>query len=269
MAQTIKNYDRDLAKAKAAVMNRAKAADNGYAQESLVFWGEKSVARYIQEYPNCENYWGAPEDIPTDGKTRAKSVRIIDGADVYVDLRDKEATPSLTGRGTICTIIEFDGAYYEFYKGYGDKTYTVYEFNAPRISCDDLPSGWEDSHPKPNGIGVITDSKMLQWAEYRRERRNAAREEKKRREKAIAAALRSIVKIERVAEKSWRDASGMRGEIVKNGICYKWQISEKGVIYDELRIYYTVGSDGVTFRNTRAADFLAMAKGKLKTRFSR
>ncbi len=97
----------------------------------------------------------------------------------------------------------------------------------------------------------------------------SARKEK-RREQAIKDILRNIAKMERGAEKATRTGMNHRGNIsgriIKNGLCYEWEILESGRLQDKITVYYTVGYDTKTYTSTAAADFMQMARGQYKTR---
>lgn len=261
----IKNYQKDMAAMMAAVIDKAQKSERGYFCESFAVFGEGNISQFIQESES--KYYPQPDEIKTDGKTRAKVLRALDGAHCYFE-PCKMAAPCICD-GRLCNLVEFDGVLYEFIKGWRESTSQVREW-AQTIRPEDLPSGWEKLHPAPNKIGVVTDAKMQQWANYLRERRNAATEEKKRREQATKDILRNIAKMEKGAEKATRTEINTRGNIsgriIKNGLCYEWEILENGRLQDKITVYYSVGYDPKTYTSTAAADFMQMTKGQYKTR---
>lgn len=261
----IKNYEKDMAAMVAAVIDKAQKSESGYFCENFAVFGEDNVLQCLQESES--KYYPQPDEIKTDGKTRAKVLRVLEYVHCYFE-PCKMVAPCICD-GRLCNLVEFDGVLYEFIKGWRESTSQVREW-AQTIRPEDLPSNWEKLHPAPNKIGVVTDVKMQQWANYLRERRNAATEEKKRREQATKDILRNIAKMEKGAEKATRTEINTRGNIsgriVKNGLCYEWEILENGRLQDKITVYYSVGYDPKTYSSTAAADFMQMTKGQYKTR---
>ncbi len=165
----IKNYQKDMAAMMAAVIDKAQKSESGFFCEIFSVFGQDNVSQCLQESRN--RHYPQPDEIKTDGKTRAKVLRVLDNAHCYFE-PCKMATPCISD-GRLCNLVEFDGVFYKFIKGWRESTSQVREW-AQTIRPEELPLGWEKMHPAPNKIGVVTDAKMKQWANYLRERRNAA-----------------------------------------------------------------------------------------------
>jgi len=215
------------------------------ATEYICIMGEDAINLFDKKFSGVIKKEYAPT-MRTDEKTVAKSIPYVTGHYCYYITRDGSngRFSNFNDWGGIKALVEIDGVL--LYPHRADKTTKSFSlWNDNTDYRNYLPSEWEKNNPEPTKVGVISDKKIRAWKDWLCGRKNAAEAEMKRREKNVADFL---AKIEAIPESEClrKQVGDVRGEIVRNGLCYSWEISY-GIVYDKLKVHYTTAwKDGKT-----------------------
>lgn len=256
---TAENYS-DIERIKRQVKNRVAQAMktdrfNNYGTECLSIQGREAIERFAAEYDLGKLTFS---EFPTDGKTRARLVPHIEGH-YYFNARGEgsEGMTNFYAYDGIRNLVEFDGLllWPSFERNKSTCTFCIFN------DCTDyrtyLPSSWENETPAPQRVGTLTDKKMQAWHDWLLARREAATQEMARREDEVEAFRRRIAAIDPATCQRY-DVRENSGEIVRNGILYKFQIAN-GRVNDRIEVHYTTGwRDG----KDRLQCFTEMCEGR-------
>lgn len=230
--------------AKVEIMQRyALDSFDNYKHLDFAIIGQKAVELFCAEYGcHVENQREAPR---TDGKTRAVILPCLHPAYYFDARREEGGMTNIYGGGRVdgYFLVEFDGVLFDSYiwdnKG---GAVSFYLFNDSTDYRKYLPYNWEEEHPKPNRVGVLTDRKMSDWKNWLLSRKAAADAEKAKREGKTAEFLARVraINTEGCTEYKITEKSGY---FVRNGLRYSYQIDGNGYISEKIGIAYTSGLD--------------------------
>jgi len=216
------------------------AEDKWSAQAStyLAILGEDTIRRFAADFQATKTEFATP--IKTDGKTRAKLIPFAFGEYSYYFSKDGSNGKfvnfdSWNGHESL---IEFDGVLlWPCHTRTATRDFTLFNDNTDYRNY--LPYGWEKENPEPNKVGTLSDKKMAEWTNYLLAKKKAAENEKEMRENGVANFLARIAEIPE-SECQRKEVREFGGEIIRNGLCFSWKISN-GVVYQEMKVHYTTG----------------------------
>lgn len=143
-------------------------------------------------------------------------------------------------------IVRYEGGYYlpshEARKG-KPCSFTILE---DAINYNLYGGEWDKHHPAPNKVGVVTDKKMAQWAEYLRDRHDAALVNMHNKNNKVKLFLAKLESINPGSCKIF-NCNERKGIIKKSGFCYSYLIDPSGYIFEKIEVDSDVNHNFETF----------------------
>ena len=147
--------------------------------------------------------------------------------------------------------IKYNGKYYF---PYGKGPYTIHEFIPSTLRQFYRRKINEEDIVVPNKVGTMTEKKMKEWVDYQSLINLRCEEKKLEIENKKIAFKKRLVKI--APEK----VNDTYGEVVKNGISYKWNMNEDGDTGERVEI----ASSAVLHTNSLTELFEMLSDNKYK-----
>ena len=220
---------------KRAKENYKKDQFNGYTTEFFAIFGLDAIKRFEEEYGfKFKNF---QPDFKTDGKTSAKMIPYLVG-EWYYDARNggHGGLADVYDHSTIYNLIEFDGVLLNpgFHRKAGETAdFTL--FNDSSIYREYLPYNYEQTHPTPQRVGTLTDKKLSQWKEWLLERKRVYDGIKNQNKDNADSFLNQVRSIDS-SKCTEYDVQETRGRIVRNGIQFSYQISNRNIVSTKLEV---------------------------------
>lgn len=246
---TKKNFNEiETIMAEMKVLAAKRFAENGCSAQAttpICIMGEDAINLFDKKFSRVIKIEYAPA-MRTDGKTVAKSIPYISGEYSYFITCDGQngCFSNFNNWDGIRSLIEIDGVLL-FPNRSRTATRSFSLWNDDTDYYNYLPYEWEKNNPEPTKVGTISDKKIRAWKDWLCARCMAALDEIRTREKNVADFLARIDAIPE-SECQRKLVYENHGEIVRNGLCYSWEISN-GVVRDSLKVHYsTAFKDGKT-----------------------
>ena len=240
---TSDNWQRleELRKAgeKRAKENYKKDPFNGYTTEYFAIFGIDAIMRFGKEHGfNFTNFEPA---YKTDNKTSAEVIPYLIG-EWYYDARPPQPRGGLAevyNHSKICNLIRFNNLLLTpgWHRKEGE-TQTFRIFN-DTTNYDFLPYDWSSKHPEPQRVGVLSDKKLQAWVDWLVERRAEAENLKIFSENKKDEFLKRMRSLD-TSKCTDVEIGENRGHLVRNGIRFSYQITNKNTVSTKLDIDLSV-----------------------------
>lgn len=246
---TESNYS-ELQTLKQRIREQAEQSEHKYSYAHIAIIGTPLFEKFKEDESNLikwiPNYLSSRPDTLKNSSTVAEC-KIYYSFEFHVDARERSEGFHNFNYGSL---VETDGEYFGFYRPQ-NKGAVFYLFDDPR-DYHKVTWKWEEEHPAPNKVGTITDSKMLAWVDWLRERRHVYEVIMSDRNYKVMQFLESVS--EAAAGCKSCNIGKERGYITKNNIRFVYTISD-GYIHKELKIDNSYSCDALSA-------FVLMSEGK-------
>ena len=208
---------------------------NGYTNENFAILGIDAIKRFEKEYGF--SFTNFEPEYKTDKKTTAEVIPYLIG-NWYYDAREPDPHGGLAdvwNHSTICNLIRFDGLLLT--PGFHRKAGETQSFRIFNDSTDYnfLPYNWNNEHPEPQRVGVLSDKKLQAWVDWLNLRRTEAENIKSDSEDEVGKFLKKVRSID-TSKCSDVKIGEKRGHLVRNGIQFSYEISGQNTIHTKLEI---------------------------------
>lgn len=229
---TIENYNSISTITEAArldILSRYKVDKfDNYANVRFLIAGTEAIKKYLDE---TGTQISDRHEIRVKEGARVNVLPYI-GVSWYFDARTNKGgwTQAFVN---VFSMIEVNGVL--MLGGWSNKGMFSFQLLNGGIRCNDyLPYNWEQEHPQPNKVGVLTDKKAKDWAEWLTLRNETAKAIKAERESKTADFLARV----RKASKGCKDSyiSDKNGWVSRGGLKFSYQIADNGNIFQEIKI---------------------------------
>lgn len=238
--ENLSDIESVLQQAKECAEKRhAESGYNAQSLERIVILGEEAIDAFCKKYNVKKDKYANP--LKTDGKTSAEIIPYIDGECGYTVSHGGEVNRYFSNFGCwrgITSMVKFDETLMVWFdaKEQGKPArWCIFNDNTDYYNY--LPYGWREENPEPNKMGTITDKKAREWKNWLTAKRQAALNERDRREGAVVTFMKRIGKIDKNNCQRY-NVGETSGEIIRNGLCFSWTISN-GVVSQKLDVHYT------------------------------
>lgn len=245
---TESNYS-ELQTLKQRIREQAEQSEHKYSCTSIALIGTSLFDKFKEDESNLIKWMPnflSPSDMLKNSSTVA-DCKIYYYFEFWHDARDGSEGFSNFSCGSL---VEVDGEYFGFYRPQR-KGAIFYLFDDARDYYK-VTGRWEEEHPAPNKVGTITDSKMLAWVDWLRERRHVYEVIMSDRNYKVMQFLESVSEVAAGCKSC--NIGKNRGYITKNNIKFEYTISD-GHIHKELKIDRPYYGDAL-------GAFVLMSEGK-------
>lgn len=216
--------------------------------QHIIIVGEPAIRKFIEQYnPTAETMTDC-EPLKMDKKTSVVAVPYI-YAEIYWHDNSTGFVP-VYGANIyhIFYCYLYNGRYYQISRGRNYAGRVSELDNDSDLFRNYLPYDWDEKNPEPNKIGVVSDRKMNDWAEYLNRRYNTAVEIRDNKDNIIAEFWKSINALNPAQYDRFVVSQDLgEGEIVKNGLRFRFKIEQGGYINQKIDVYYMSGNTLDTF----------------------